>query len=590
MSLLKKIDSPYDLKKLSINEMKALSQEVREGILNRVHKIGGHCSPNLGIVEATIALHYVFNSPIDKFIFDVSHQCYTHKMLTGRKSGFIGDIMKNISGFFNPSESEHDTFVLGHTSTSLSLASGVAKARDINGENYNVIALIGDGSLSGGEAFEGLNNAAMLNSNFIIIVNDNEMSISENQGGLYQNLKELRDSNGACQNNFFKTFGYEYHYLENGNNLEELIDLFNSVKDTNKPVVLHIHTLKGSGYIPAIENKEMFHNTISGRINGKTPVIPNDLPETYGSITTDFILKKHEQDKSIVAITAATPGGVSFTKDFRQKMGDAYIDVAISEEHAMGFTSGLAKNGAKPIFAVQSSFVQRTYDQISQDIALNNSPVTVIVHCGGMSGIDMTHLGTFDISMISNIPNIVYLAPTNKEEYLSMLDWSIEQVEHPVFIRVPLGAPVVSGKIDKTNYSVINKYQTVKEGSDIAIIGLGTFFTLGEKVYNRLKQAGFNPTLINPKFITGLDENLLEDLKNKHNVIITLEDGILDGGFGQKIASFYGSSEMKVLNYGGKKEFTDRVNVNDLYERYRLTPDLIFEDVMKLQSGSLLYA
>ena len=590
MSLLKKIDSPYDLKKLSINEMKALSQEVREGILNRVHKIGGHCSPNLGIVEATIALHYVFNSPIDKFIFDVSHQCYTHKMLTGRKSGFIGDIMKNISGFFNPSESEHDTFVLGHTSTSLSLASGVAKARDINGENYNVIALIGDGSLSGGEAFEGLNNAAMLNSNFIIIVNDNEMSISENQGGLYQNLKELRDSNGACQNNFFKTFGYEYHYLENGNNLEELIDLFNSVKDTNKPVVLHIHTLKGSGYIPAIENKEMFHNTISGRINGKTPVIPNDLPETYGSITTDFILKKHEQDKSIVAITAATPGGVSFTKDFRQKMGDAYIDVAISEEHAMGFTSGLAKNGAKPIFAVQSSFVQRTYDQISQDIALNNSPVTVIVHCGGMSGIDMTHLGTFDISMISNIPNIVYLAPTNKEEYLSMLDWSIEQVEHPVFIRVPLGAPVVSGKIDKTNYSVINKYQTVKEGSDIAIICLVTFFTLGEKVYNRLKQAGFNPTLINPKFITGLDENLLEDLKNKHNVIITLEDGILDGGFGQKIASFYGSSEMKVLNYGGKKEFTDRVNVNDLYERYRLTPDLIFEDVMKLQSGSLLYA
>lgn len=590
MSLLKKIDSPYDLKKLSINEMKALSQEVREGILNRVHKIGGHCSPNLGIVEATIALHYVFNSPIDKFIFDVSHQCYTHKMLTGRKSGFIGDIMKNISGFFNPSESEHDTFVLGHTSTSLSLASGVAKARDINGENYNVIALIGDGSLSGGEAFEGLNNAAMLNSNFIIIVNDNEMSISENQGGLYQNLKELRDSNGACQNNFFKTFGYEYHYLENGNNLEELIDLFNSVKDTNKPVVLHIHTLKGSGYIPAIENKEMFHNTISGRINGKTPVIPNDLPETYGSITTDFILKKHEQDKSIVAITAATPGGVSFTKDFRQKMGDAYIDVAISEEHAMGFTSGLAKNGAKPIFAVQSSFVQRTYDQISQDIALNNSPVTVIVHCGGMSGIDMTHLGTFDISMISNIPNIVYLAPTNKEEYLSMLDWSIEQVEHPVFIRVPLGAPVVSGKIDKTNYSLINKYQTVKEGSDIAIIGLGTFFALGQKVYNRLKQAGFNPTLINPKFITGLDENLLEDLKNKHNVIITLEDGILDGGFGQKIASFYGSSEMKVLNYGGKKEFTDRVNVNDLYERYRLTPDLIFEDVMKLQSGSLLYA
>ncbi len=590
MTLLKKIDSPYDLKKLSINEMEALSVEIREGILNRVNKIGGHCSPNLGIVEATIALHYVFNSPIDKFIFDVSHQCYTHKMLTGRKSGFVGDIMKNISGFFNPSESEHDTFVLGHTSTSLSLASGVAKARDINGDKYNVIALIGDGSLSGGEAFEGLNNAAMLNSNFIIIVNDNEMSISENQGGLYQNLKELRESNGTCQNNFFKTFGYDYHYLENGNNIKELIELFNNVKDTTKPVVVHIHTLKGSGYTPAIENKEMFHNTVSGRINGKTPVIPNNTPETYGSITTDFILKKHAQDNSIVAITAATPGGVSFTKDFRQKMGDAYIDVAISEEHAMGFASGLAKNGAKPIFAVQSSFVQRTYDQISQDIALNNSPVTVIVHCGGMSGIDMTHLGTFDISMISNIPNIVYLAPTNKEEYLSMLDWAVEQVEHPVFIRVPLGKPVVTRKVDKTNYSELNKYKVEKEGSDIAIVGLGTFFKLGEQVYDRLKQAGFNPTLINPKFITGLDENLLENLKNNHNIVITLEDGILDGGFGQKIASFYGNSEMKVLNYGGKKEFTDRVKVTDLYERYRLTPELIFEDVMKLQSGNLLYA
>ncbi len=590
MTLLKKIDSPYDLKKLSINEMEALSEEIREGILNRVNKIGGHCSPNLGIVEATIALHYVFNSPIDKFIFDVSHQCYTHKMLTGRKSGFVGDIMKNISGFFNPSESEHDTFVLGHTSTSLSLASGVAKARDINGDKYNVIALIGDGSLSGGEAFEGLNNAAMLNSNFIIIVNDNEMSISENQGGLYQNLKELRESNGTCQNNFFKTFGYDYHYLENGNNIKELIELFNNVKDTTKPVVVHIHTLKGSGYTPAIENKEMFHNTVSGRINGKTPVIPNNTPETYGSITTDFILKKHAQDNSIVAITAATPGGVSFTKDFRQKMGDAYIDVAISEEHAMGFASGLAKNGAKPIFAVQSSFVQRTYDQISQDIALNNSPVTVIVHCGGMSGIDMTHLGTFDISMISNIPNIVYLAPTNKEEYLSMLDWAVEQVEHPVFIRVPLGKPVVTRKVDKTNYSELNKYKVEKEGSDIAIVGLGTFFKLGEQVYDRLKQAGFNPTLINPKFITGLDENLLENLKNNHNIVITLEDGILDGGFGQKIASFYGNSEMKVLNYGGKKEFTDRVKVTDLYERYRLTPELIFEDVMKLQSGNLLYA
>lgn len=579
MAILDKINSPQDVKELSLDEMEALASEIRNGILTRVNTIGGHLGPDLGIVEATIALHKVFNSPVDKFVFDVSHQCYPHKMLTGRKDGFANPLNTDISGYFNPNESEHDTFIIGHTSTSVSLATGVAKARDLKGENYNVIALIGDGSLSGGEAFEGLNNASVLGSNIIIIVNDNEMSIAENQGGLYENLALLRETNGKAELNYFKTFGFDYYYVENGNDIGNLIEVFESVKDTNKPTVVHIHTLKGKGYKPAEENKEWGHWVLPHFMDEKSETAAP--VESYASITTDFILDKQKKDNTVITISPATPGATGFGQDFRDALGKNYTDVGIAEEHAVAYSSALAKNGAKPVLSILSSFIQRTYDQLSQDLALNNSPATILVNWGAISEMDATHLGSFDIPLISNIPNIVYLAPTCKEEYLKMLDYALEQTEHPVVIRVPFGAVVSSGKVDETDYSLLNKFDVVEEGSDIAIIGLGNFYHLGKKVKEQLKSQNINATLINPKFITGVDEIVLNKLKGNHKLVITLEDGCVDGGFGEKISRFYGNSDVKVLNFGGKKEFTDRVPLNVLYKRYHLTPELIVDDIKK---------
>lgn len=581
MQILDRINSPSDVKKLSEQEMNALAQDIRDGIMKRVNTIGGHLGPDLGIAEATIALHYVFDSPKDKIVFDVSHQVYPHKMLTGRKHGFLNpESYSQISGYSNPAESEHDHFVIGHTSTSVSLATGMAKARDVKGENYNVIALIGDGSLSGGEAYEGFNNAAELGTNIIIIVNDNEMSIAPNHGGLYKNLEELRRTNGTAQNNVFKAIGFEYFYVEEGNNIKSLIETFEKVKNTNHPVVVHIHTLKGKGYKPAEDDKESYHWQLPGFLEQKDGCAEG---ESYNSITKDFLLNKKEQKEPVVAITAATPGVFGFTPDFRDKMGANYTDVGIAEEHAIAYASGLAKNGAKPVLALMSSFVQRTYDQMSQDLALNNSPATVLIYWGGISGADMTHLCTFDISLISNIPNIVYLAPTNKEEYLAMLEWAYNQTEHPVFIRVPATPLVSTGIKDTTDYSILNKFKVINKGEKVAIIAAGNFFTLGQQVKEEIKNKfNINATLINPCYLTGVDEELLEELKKNHNLVITLEDGEIDGGFGEKITRFYGDSDMKVLNYGSRKEFTDRVSLDELYNRYHLKKELIAEDIQKI--------
>ena len=582
-TILENINSPQDVKKLSLDEMKILAQEIRQGILNRVDKVGGHLGPDLGIVEATIALHYVFSSPVDKFIFDVSHQCYPHKMLTGRKQGFLDPLNHpEISGYSNQNESEHDHFMIGHTSTSITLATGVAKARDLKGENYNVVALIGDGSLSGGEAFEGFNNASVLGSNFIIIVNDNEMSIAENQGGLYKNLKELRESNGTCANNWFKAFGFDYIYVEQGNDIESLIKAFSDVKDSTRPVVVHIHTLKGKGFEKAEQNKEWGHWSMPGILN-ENQSAGGATPECYETITKDYILNKVKNDNTVVAINAATPGVFWWDKEFRNKLGKNYTDVGIAEQHAVGYASGLARNGAKPIFGVMTSFIQRAYDQLSQDLALNNSPATILVFWGGISSADCTHLGLFDIPLICNIPNIVYLAPTCKEEYLKMLDWSVEQNEHSVAIRVPSANYVVSGVEDTTDYSILNKYKLVERGSKIAILGLGDFFELGRSVKEELKsKLNIDATLINPRFISGVDKELLNNLKSDHDIVITLENGTLDGGFGEKIARFYGNSDVKVLNYGAKKEFIDREQMDELNKRYHLTKELIAQDIEKL--------
>lgn len=580
MNVLNKVNSPEDLKKLTQDELVVLADEIREVIINKVSQVGGHFGPNLGMVEATIALHYVFNSPVDKIVYDVSHQCYPHKILTGRKHGFIDpNQYRSITGYTSPKESEHDFFTIGHTSTSISLACGLAKARDIKGAKENIIAVIGDGSLSGGEAYEGLNNAAASGKNMIILVNDNEMSIAVNYGGLYQNLAELRRSKGECETNFFKALGFDYHYIEDGHDLVALIDVFSKVKDTNHPVVIHMSTVKGKGYKPAEINKEAFHYTGPFDLESGE-LLHKPSSENYVQITSKFLIEKAKLDAKVVAITAGTPG-IFGPSHVREGYGDQLIDVGIAEEHAIALASGLASQGMKPVVGFHSSFIQRTYDQLSQDLAINNHPAVILIFNGGISGTDVTHLGVFDISLVSNIPNIVYLAPTTKEEYLAMVDWGLEQNEHPVVIRVPNRVVSTTESI-KPQFDDINRYQLVEKGHKVAILALGSFYQLGEKVLKTVKdQIGLDATLINPRFASGIDESLLTNLLVDHQLVITLEDGILDGGFGEKISRFYADKSMRVLNYGANKEFTDRVNVDELYERYRLRVDLIVEDIKK---------
>ena len=583
INILNHINEPKDLKELQIEQLNELAQEMREVLIERVSKTGGHFGPNLGIIEATIALHYVFDSPIDKIVYDISHQCYPHKMLTGRKEAYINPEKYNtVTGFTEPKESEHDFFTIGHTSTSVSLACGLAKARDVKGGNENIIAVIGDGSLSGGQAYEGLNNAAASGKNIIIVVNDNDMSIAENHGGLYQNLAELRKTGGKAEQNFFKALGLDYYYVEEGNNVAALIEAFKQVKDTQKPVVVHIHTTKGKGYKDAEEKKESFHWVMPFDLETKEPLVKNIPQITYTAITENYLLKKAKQDPTVVGITAATPFGVGVNA-VRRELPHQYIDVGIAEEHAVALASGMAQQGAKPVLGLSSSFAQRTYDQLSQDLAINSNPALLMIYGGAITGADVTHLGLFDIPLIANIPNMVYLAPTHKEELEAMMEWGIEQTQYPVAIRVPSMPVVETGAEVKADFSELNVYETMISGSKVAIIGLGSFYHLGKRVQERLKaEQDITATLINPKFITGIDEALLTKLLEDHELVITLEDGILDGGFGEKIARFYGDKEMKVLNFGATKAFTDKVPLEELYERYHLTEELILQDIMKV--------
>lgn len=582
--LIERINEATDVKKFKVDELDKLAAEIREALFNRLTKIGGHFGPNFGIVEAEIALHYVFNSPTDQFVFDVSHQSYPHKILTGRKAGYIyDDHFSEDSGYTNPDESEHDLFNVGHTSTSVSLATGLVKARDLKGEKRNVIALIGDGSLSGGEAMEALNVAGSeLDSNLIIIVNDNEMAIAENHGGIYKNLAKLRETKGRAENNIFKAFGLDYMYVENGNDIPTLIDAFKKVKDIDHPIVVHIHTEKGLGYKIAEENKEAWHWCMPFNRETGLSTIDYGNGEDYTSITADYIVKKVKKDKDVLVITPAMPMAVGLSPELRAELGNQYIDVGIAEEQAVAMASGAAKNGAKPLVVTNMTFIQRTYDQISQDVCINNNPVTILLNYTSFAGLtDVTHLGIFGISAFSNIPNLVILAPSSKSEYINMLDWSLDQKEHPVMILIP-GNEVTERESDK-DYDNIGKFKVEKQGEKAAIIALGDFYQMGESLAAAVKEElGFTPTLINPRFASALDTDLLEEIGHNHSLVVTLEDGIVDGGFGHKIAAFYSASNVKVKNYGLEKKFYDRYNPAELLKELGMTNEAMVNDIKEL--------
>ncbi len=591
---IEKIKSPADLNGLDIEALNIVADETRRAVLNRVSKHGGHVGPNLGFVEATVALHYVFNAPKDKFVFDVSHQCYPHKVLTGRADGFLGNVdeMNAISGYSSPAECpEYDNFEVGHTSTSVSLATGLQKARDIKGTDENIIAIIGDGSLSGGEAFEGLDEASELGTGIIIVVNDNEMSIAENHGGIYKNLRALRESNGTCQHNWFKAWGFEYKYLEEGNNIEKLIEVFASVKDTKKPTVVHIHTEKGHGYAPAVKDKEAWHWGIPFNLeDGSRPVknadgtIPVVVPcESYDVLFSDWMLQEMKKDKTLIAVTAGTPAAAGFTPQKRKEAGNQHIDMGIAEEQAAAMISGMAKGGLHPVWTVYSTFIQRTYDQIAQDLCINSNPAVINVVGGGVNSMnDITHICLFDIPMLCSIPGLIYLAPTTCEEYFAMLRWSILQDKMPIAIRVPSNGVIHTTKAVDTEYSYESKYKVMHQGSKVAIIAAGSFYQKGENVASLLADKGIDATLINPRYLNEVDAKTLESLKANHQLVVTLEDGCKDGGFGERIASYYGTSDMKVLVGGVKKGLYDRYDVEKLLADNRLLDEQIVEDVLSI--------
>ena len=589
---IEKIQSPVDLKGLDLKALQVVADETRRAVLNRVSKHGGHVGPNLGFVEATVALHYVFNAPKDKLVFDVSHQSYPHKVLTGRASGFLGDVddMNAISGYSSPAECpEYDNFEVGHTSTSISLATGLQKARDVKGTDENIIAIIGDGSLSGGEAFEGLSEASELGTGIIVVVNDNEKSIAENHGGIYKNLRALRESGGTCEHNWFKAWGFEYKYLEEGNNIEKLIEVFRSVKDTDKPTVVHIHTEKGHGYAPAVKNKEAWHWGLPFNLeDGSRPVRNADgtMPEVvacedYAELFSDWMLREMKHDKTLIAVTAGTPTAAGFTPDKRKEAGKQHIDMGIAEEQAVAMISGMAKGGLHPVWTVYSTFIQRTYDQIAQDLCINANPAVINVVGGGVNSMnDITHICLFDIPMLCSIPGLIYLAPTTCEEYFAMMRWAIQQDQKPIAIRTPSNGVVHTAEPVDAEYGYAPKYKVMHRGSKVAIIAAGSFYQKGENVVRLLADKGVDATLINPRYLNAVDVDVLNALKDDHQLVVTLEDGCKDGGFGERIASYYGTSQMKVLVGGIKKGLYDRYDVHELLVNNRLLDEQIVEDVL----------
>ena len=580
---LENINAPRDLRGYTAEQRRILAQEMREALIERTSLVGGHIGPNLGIIEATIALHTVFDSPRDKIIFDVSHQCYPHKMLTGRAGAYTRAAEYNdVSGFTNPDESAHDIFNIGHTSTSISLASGLAKARDLAGGTENIIAIIGDGSMSGGEALEGLNVVGEMGTNCIIVFNDNDQSISENHGGMYRKFKELRETNGQAEDNLFRAMGLRYRYLADGNDAEALIRVFSEEKDSTSPVVIHIHTTKGKGLSFAENDPEGWHRHAPFHL--ETGIAKKAASsEPYAAATVDFVLETARKNPNFIYLSAGIVGGINLSPAQRAELGSQYVDVGIAEEHAVAMASGLARAGARPIFGTYSTFFQRTYDQMAQDVAINRSPAVFLATGTSLyRSTDVTHLGFYDISIFSNIPNLVYLAPTSVAEHIAVLRWAVEQREHPVMIRMPFSGYEESPYPVRTDYRDLNKSIVVTEGRDVALIGVGNFAALASEAAEELAHEGIHATVINPLYLSGLDEQLLDSLKEKHSLILTLEDGILAGGFGQKVAAFYArTGGVRVRNYGLPKKFFNRYTPAALAREYHLTATQIAADVLR---------
>lgn len=577
MTILDKVNAPADLKKLSAAELTELAQDVRAAVLNKVSQIGGHTGPNLGVVELTIALHKVFQSPVDKFIWDVSHQTYPHKILTGRKHGFQEGHFHDITGYTSQYESEHDFFTVGHTSTSVANAMGLAKARDLTAQKGNIIAILGDGSLSGGLALEAISNAGAYDKNFILILNDNQMSIAENQGGIYKGLAELRATDGQSPNNLFKAFGLDYKYLADGNNLEALISLFEEVKDINHPIVLHINTEKGHGYQPAVDMKEAFHwrspfNLADGSLKNISSA------KNYTRIILDYMEEKVAEGMPLVAVNGGIPM-VNNLKEFAEKHPENYVDAGIAEQYVTTFGGAVAAGGARAMIFHNSTFMQRAYDQFLHDLAINKEPAVVIVKSASISGSDKTHQGSFAIGMLSNIPDLVYLAPTSEEELVAMLDWALTQKDHPVVLQIPEHG-VENRSTVRTDFSKA-QYEIVRKGEEVDILALGGLFSHGQKVVEELERLKIKATLVNPMFVAELDKKTLKELTGDHKVFVTIEDGVLDGGFGQKVSGYLGQFGVKTLNFGAKKEFNDSVAMDELYDRYHLTPELMISDILE---------
>ena len=580
---LEHISSPADIKGYTAEQRRLLAEEMRTALIHRTSLIGGHIGPNLGIIEATIALHTVFDSPRDKIVFDVSHQCYPHKMLTGRAGAYVNEAeYGDVSGFTNTDESTHDIFNIGHTSTAISLASGLAKARDLAGGTENIVALVGDGSMSGGEALEGLNVVGEMGTNFIIVFNDNDQSISENHGGMYRKFKELRETNGTAPDNLFRAMGLDYRYVENGNDVEELIRVFRAVKDTPHPIVIHIHTQKGKGLTFAEADPEGWHRHAPFHLENGIAKKPAK-PDPYAAATVDFVLETARKNPNFVYLSAGIVGGINLSPADRAQLGRQYLDVGIAEEHAVAMASGLARGGARPIFGTYSSFFQRTYDQMAQDVAINRSPAVFLATGTSLyRSTDVTHLGFYDISIFSNIPNLVYLAPTSVAEHIAVLRWAVEQREHPVMIRMPYTGYDESPYPVRADYGTLNKSIVVTEGADVALIGVGNFAALASAAAEELAHEGLHATVINPLYLSGLDAELLDSLRAKHRLILTVEDGILAGGFGQKVAAFYGAQDsVRVKNYGLPKKFFNRYTPAALAREYHLTAEQIAADVLR---------